>query len=411
MGRDSTLRIDTVGRHGDGVAETADGPVYVPFALPGETVRAMMDGGRGRLVEVVVPSPDRIAPLCPYFGTCGGCAVQHWRHGAYSAWKRRLVETALRHRKVEAPVGALVDAHGAGRRRATLHVRFAGGRVQAGFMAARSHRLVDLDRCPILAPDLADAASVARALAAPLQGRAKALDLLLTATDAGLDCDLRGAIAVLGESQLALSEAAVSCDLARVTFNRELVIGRRPPTLRIGPAIVDLPPGAFLQATQAGEETLAELVLDGVGGATRIADLFCGVGPFALRLAQRAAVMAFDSDKAALDALSRAARETSGLKPLHAERRDLYHAPLKAEELARLDAVVFDPPRAGAEAQAAELARSAVPTVVSVSCDPPSFARDVAILLDGGYHIDTVTPVDQFRYAGHVEIVAVLRRG
>lgn len=408
---ETTLHITAVGRHGDGIAETADGPVYVPFALPGETVRARIDGSRGRLVEVVAPAAGRIEPFCPRFGTCGGCAVQHWDDDGYREWKRGLVETALKHRRIEAPVEPLVDAHGTGRRRATLHVRFADGRVLAGFMEARSHRLIDLDRCPILTPALSDAASVARAVAAPLNGRVKALDVLLTATDAGLDCDVRGAVAVHGEVQLALSEAAHSCDLARLTVNRDLVIERRVPTLRMGPAIVALPPGGFLQATQAGEDALARLVLDGVGGAGRIADLFCGAGPFALRLAQRAAVLAFDSDKAALEALSRAARETAGLKPVHVERRDLYHAPLKPEELSHVEAAVFDPPRAGAGAQAAELARSAVPTVVAVSCDPPSFARDMAILVDGGYRIDSVTPVDQFRHAAHVETVAVVRRG
>jgi 23S rRNA (uracil1939-C5)-methyltransferase len=277
-------------------------------------------------------------------------------------------------------------------------------------MEKRSHRLLDLDTCPIIVRALADAADVARALAAPLAGRVKALDVLLTATEAGLDCDIRGAVAVHGDSQLALSDVAAGCDLARITVNRDLVIARTPPTLRMGLATVHLPPGAFLQATAAGETALARLACDGVGAAGRIADLFCGIGPFALRLAAQATVTAFDSDALALDALSRAARGSSGLKPVQAGRRDLFRKPLTAAELDRFDAVVFDPPRAGAEAQAGELAKSKVPVVVAVSCDPASFARDAATLVAGGYRIESVVPVDQFKHAAHVEIVAVFRR-
>ncbi len=405
------MTIATVGRHGDGIAETADGPVYVPFTLPGETVRVRLDGNRGRLAELVAPSPDRIAPFCPHFGRCGGCAIQHWRDDAYRAWKRGLVETALKHRRIEAAVDAAVDAHGDGRRRATLHIRFAGGRVLAGFMEARSHRLLDLDGCPILVPALSNAAAIARALAAPLAGRVKALDLLLTATESGLDGDVRGAVAARGGVQLALADAAAEWDLARLAVNRELVIERRAPTIRIGKATVALPPGGFLQATAAGEAALARLVLDGARGARRVADLFCGIGPFALRLAEHASCFAFDSDTRALEALSRAARAAAGLKPVQAERRDLFRDPLPAAELNRFDAVVFDPPRAGAEAQARELAQSKAPIIVAVSCDPASFARDVSILVAGGYRIEAVTPVDQFKHSAHVEVVAVLRRG
>ncbi len=410
MASEMILHIAAMGRHGEGVAETADGPVYVPFTLPGETVRATVDGRHARLVEIVEPSPARIAPSCPHFGTCGGCAVQHWRTEDYRIWKRGLVETALTHRHIDAPVGEPIDAHGAGRRRVTLHVRFARGRVLAGFMEGRSHRLLDLDTCPIVVPALSDAAAVARDLAIPLAAAGKPLDVLCTATDTGLDCDIRGAVGDDAAIQVALSEAAMRLGLARLTVNRALGIARTPPTLRIGPARVPLPPGAFLQATAAGEAVLARLVGAGVGAAGRIADLFCGIGPFALRLAERATVAAFDSDRPALDALSRAARAASGLKPVQAERRDLFRRPLTAKELARFDAVVFDPPRAGAEAQARELAKSKVPVVVAVSCDPPSFARDAAILVEGGYGIEFVAPVDQFKYSTHVEIVATFRR-
>jgi 23S rRNA (uracil1939-C5)-methyltransferase len=397
MAAETTLTITAMGRHGEGVAEMAGGPVYVPFTLPGETVRAMVEGKRGRLLEILDASLERIEPFCPHFGRCGSCAVQHWRDESYRAWKRGLVETALRHRRIDAPVGGLVDAHGAGRRRATLHVRFVG-------------RLIDLDACPIVAPALAQAPTVARGLGAPLRGHAKNFDILITASDTGLDCDLRGRIPDRPEIQTGLSAAAERLDLARLTVNGDLGIERRAPTLQAGKARVPLPPGVFLQATAAGEAALARLVLEGTGDAKRVADLFCGTGPFALRLAERAQVLAVDSDEAALKALDRAARATPGLKPVTTETRDLFRRPLTAKELGRFDAVVFDPPRAGAEAQAKELAQSKVACVIAVSCDPASFARDLAILVQGGYRIETVTPVDQFRHAAHVEAVAVLRR-
>ena len=411
MARETTLRITAMGRHGEGVAEGPRGPVYVPFALPGETVRAAIEGKRGRLLEVLEPSPDRVDASCHHFGRCGGCATQHWRDGPYRDWKRGLVETALRHRHVDAAVSSTVDAHGAGRRRVTLHVLFARGGVLAGFMEGRSHRLIDLDRCPILVPELADAPAIARELGAPLRGHAKNVDILITASETGLDCDLRGRIPDHPHIQMGLSEAAERLDLARVTINGDLGIERRTPMLRAGQARIPLPPGGFLQATVLGEETLARLVRDGIGGAARVADLFCGIGPFALRLATRASVLAVDNNEPALQALDRAARATPGLKPVTTERRDLYRRPLTATELARFDAVVFDPPRAGAQAQARELAQSKVPTIIAVSCDPATLARDLAILVEGGYRIEGVTPVDQFKYAAHVETVAVLRRG
>lgn len=411
MAKDSTVDIMAIGRRGEGVAEGPRGPIYLPFTLPGERVRVALEGKRGRLLELLEPSPDRTEPPCHHFGRCGGCALQHWQDGAYREWKRGLVETALRHRHVEAAVKAPIDAHGAGRRRVTLHVLFAGGGVLAGFMEGRSHRLLDLDHCPILAPELADAPAIARDLGAAVRGHAKGFDILITASETGLDCDLRGRIPDHPDIQMDLSAAAEQRDLARVTINGHLGIERRAPMLRAGDAHITLPPGAFLQATAAGEETLARLVTAGIGEAPRIADLFCGVGPFTLLLAEAAQVLAVDSNQPALKALDRAARATSGLKPVTTEPRDLFRNPLTARELDRYDAVIFDPPRAGAEAQARELAQSKVPAVIAISCDPATLARDLAILVSGGYRIKTVTPVDQFKYAAHVEVVAILRRG
>ena len=402
------LRIEKLGSRGEGVAH---GPIFTPYALPGETIIAEVDGERGHLVEILEASPDRVAPFCPHYRTCGGCAVQALAPAPYAEWKRGLVVAALNNAGVKAEVVPLVDAHGAGRRRATLHARVdARGRVTVGFMQARAHAIVDLESCPLFAPGLARACDAARAAAEALRGLGKPLDIVATATQTGLDLDLRGAGPLEFPLQQKLVRLAQDFDLARIANHGVIVIERRAPILRMGAAEVSPPPGAFLQATDAGENALADLVAAGVGAAKRIADLFCGVGTFALRLAQRAEIHAVESDEAALVALSKGARFASGLRTVATERRDLFRRPLTAVELARFDAVVFDPPRAGAEAQARELAQAKVPTLVAVSCNPQTLTRDLGILTRGGYVIESVTPVDQFRCAAHVETVAVLRR-
>jgi 23S rRNA (uracil1939-C5)-methyltransferase len=406
------LAIERLGHRGDGIADGPEGPIYVPGTLPGETVEVEAVPGhpdRRRLVKVDTPSARRIAPICPHFGVCGGCAVQHWDAAAYCAWKRDLVVAALRQTGIEAPVGDLIDAHGEGRRRAVFHAkRSARDVLEVGFSAARAHQIVAIDRCPILAPSLDGALKAAWAIAESLGPAAKTLDIHVTATDAGLDVDVRGSGSLTASLTAALARVAATERLARLTRHGELIAQARPPTLRIGKATVPLPPAAFLQATAAGETALTRLVLEFCAGAAAVADLFAGVGPFTLRLAERARVVAVDTDAAALAALKRAAATTSGLKPVDIEQRDLFKDPLAANELSRFDAVVFDPPRQGAQAQARELAASRVPTVVAVSCDAATFARDIRQLIDGGYRVTAVTPVDQFRYSAHVEIVARL---
>jgi len=404
------LSIDRLGLRGEGVATYEGRRVFVPNALAGETVSAEIEGDQARLVEIIAPSPDRIAPICRSFGTCGGCAVQTLRHEAYAAWKRSLVESALRNAGLDFPVGPLMDAHGAGRRRVTFHARYDQGQTRVGFMAARSHRLIEIEACPLLTAELAHAPQVARNLATALATRGKPLDLAITATSEGLDVDLRGAGPLTDSESDALVAAAKSFDLARLTNHGRLVALGRAPHIDIGGVRAPLSPGAFLQATQAGEAALADRVLTAAGGAKNVADLFCGVGAFALRLAHFAAVSAFDSHAPAIAALQAAANAASGLRPVRAESRDLFERPLTVQELAAFDCVVFDPPRAGAAAQSAQLAKSDVPLVVAVSCNAQSFCRDAAILRDGGYSPDEVTPIDQFRFSPHLELVAVFRR-
>jgi len=408
------LLIARLGHRGDGVADSLAGAIYVPGALPGETVEVEGVAGhpdRRRLLRVEQPSTERIAPICPHFGVCGGCAIQHLDATRYRAWKRDLVVEALRQAGVDGPVANLIDAHGEGRRRAVFHAR-SGARdvLEVGFSAPRAHHVVAIDRCPILTPSLGGALKAAWAIVEALDPAKKPLDIQVTATDAGLDVDVRGSGPLTPMLLTALARIAAKHDLARLTRHGELIALARTPMLRMGKATVQLPPAAFLQATAEGEEVLARLVLAACAGAATVADLFAGVGPFALRLAERARVVAVDDDEAALSALKRATASTAGLKPVEIERRDLFRRPLGATELKRFDAVVFDPPRQGAEMQARELAASGVPLVVAVSCSPGTFARDMRELLRGGYRLTEVTPLDQFRYAAHVEIVARLEK-
>ena len=405
------LIIARMGHRGDGVAETPDGPVFVPYTLPGETIEADRTApDRAQLLRVDTPSPERVAPFCPHFGVCGGCAIQHWAPERYRVWKRDLVVTALAQAGIDAPVGDLVDAHGDGRRRAVFHARSHGrGVLEVGFSALRAHQIVPIDHCPILAPGLSGALKAAWAISEILASTKKPLDIQTTATDGGIDVDVRGSGPLSPSLTTRLAALAEQHRLARLTRHGELVLQRNAPQVRMGRAVVTLPPGAFLQATVAGEDTLARLVCAHAGKAKMVADRFCGVGPFALRLAETARVMAADSDDGAIAALARTA-STPGLKPIKSEARDLFRRPLLASELKNFDAVVFDPPRQGADAQARALAESRVPLVIAVSCNAATFARDARILIDGGYRLTEVTPVDQFRHTAHIEIVARFER-
>jgi 23S rRNA (uracil1939-C5)-methyltransferase len=391
--------IQSLGQRGEGIAEADGKRVYVPFTLPGERVEIAAEGERGRLVEVIEASPDRIAPFCPHFSRCGGCQLQHLAPQAYAAFKRELVATALGRAGIATEVGALVDARGNGRRRTTLHMR---GRA-AGFMGFHSHDLENLDRCPILVPALAKAPDIARAVQAAIGDG----DVAFTATLTGIDVDVKPKHRPRPER---LSPLFTHLGLARLSLEGETLLMARPPLLKVGAATVEIPTQGFLQATEAAEDILAQLVTSALVGTKLIADLFCGVGPFALRLAEGARLYAADSDGDAVAALAKAVRNTRGLKAVEAMRRDLFREPLSAMELNRFDGLVFDPPRAGAEAQARDIAKSKVPVVVAVSCEPRTFARDAKILIEGGYRLESLTPVDQFAFSTHVELVGVFRR-
>jgi len=402
-----------MGGEGDGLAA---GPAFVPFTLPGERVLAAGQGERRELVEVLAPSPERVEPPCPHFGTCGGCALQHWAHAPYLAWKvERLVATLARQR-IETEILPPFAAAPQTRRRVALHAR-RGGRDAArlGYKARKSWDLVDVAVCPISDPAIQAAIPALKRLAAPLFEHPKSAPTLhVTLTPSGLDVDISGVERKSGglsaDARVQLAERAAEADFARVTLDGEVAYLARLPQVRLGPAVISLPPGAFLQATPQAEAAMAAFVASDAAGAMRIADLYCGVGTFTFRLAQIGQVHAADFAPEAIRALTSALAAAPGLHGVTAEARDLVRRPVLAEDLRKTEVAVFDPPRAGATEQSAELARSSVARVIGVSCNPATFARDARTLIDAGFVLDRILPVDQFLWSPHIELVGVFNR-
>jgi 23S rRNA (uracil1939-C5)-methyltransferase len=413
------LDILEIGGRGDGIAEDKGQRFFVPFTLPGETIEAEPRGQRGRgivaeLVEVLAPSPDREPPPCLHFKVCGGCALQHWRHDAYSAWKSELISRALAQRGVQASTfePPLACAPGE-RRRADFVLRRQGKRVLAGFHERASARVVDVATCVVARPALSGLLEPLRASLAEILSYGAILDAVVNETDSGLDVLLRphrhlGLSLAAREALVALADRA---DLARLSWadraSAEPIVVRRPPLLQFGDIRVEPPPGLFLQATKRAELAMRAAVADWTKDASRLADLFAGIG--ALSLGGPARLVLFENDPQAIAAVETAARRAGGGR-VTVQRRDLFRNPLAAAELAGFDAVVLDPPRAGAAAQCAELARSTVARVVYASCDPATFARDARTLQDAGYRLEKLQPIDQFLWSAHVELIALLRR-
>ncbi len=404
------LRIDRVGAQGDGVADGDSGPVFVPLTLSGELVRADVSGERGRLLSIVESSPDRVAPVCRHFGVCGGCALQHMAAPVYAAWKKAQVVAAFRSRGIDAEVSDVVACTGK-RRRAVFSAKRTSSGVVLGFHEAGSHELVDLAMCPVVDERIVAALPALRDLISLLVSRRGELRVTTTWTEAGLDIALEESGQTLTpEIRAHIAKVASQERFARVSISGDVGYEALAPFLTMGAAEVVLPAAVFLQAVAEAEVAMVGLVLAAVGKAKKVVDLFSGVGAFTFRLAKASTVIAADSDKRSIAALSAAARKASGLKPVEAIARDLFREPMSATELNAYDAICFDPPRSGAEAQAKMIARSKVKTVVAVSCNPATLARDVRILIDGGYKLESVTPVDQFLYSPHIEVVAVLRK-
>ncbi|MEP0234012.1 class I SAM-dependent RNA methyltransferase [Roseibium sp.] len=404
------MTIAELGHRGDGIAHSEGGQVYVPGALPGEEVTADVSNGRAANVTYIKTSPDRIEPICKHYESCGGCSMQHLAEESYLDWKRGLVVKALADRGIEAEVSPVVPSNPGSRRRAVLTATRAGRTILLGYHEKASHKMVDISECPVLVPEIIASLRGLKRLCVELMPKKGELRLNILSTKSGLDVAFDQADRKYESKFAALSQLAVELGLARLTINGETLLEARPPVLDMGGLTVVPPPAGFTQATLQAEEALCALVLDGLGKSKKVADLFAGVGTFALRIAKNASVHAVEGDAAANKALDKALRVPRGLKKVTFERRDLFRRPLMKAELANYDTVVFDPPRAGAQAQAEQIAASKVKTVIAVSCNPATLARDLRILIDGGYTLQKVTPVDQFLFSPHIECVAILKR-
>lgn len=396
-------RIDRLGHQGDGIAE---GPVYAPMTLPDEQVDGTLEGQRLSDIRILEPSDRRVTPPCRHFRACGGCQLQHADDAFVAAWKEDVVRTALAAHGLEAPFRPIATSPAQARRRATLAARRTKKAAMAGFHGRASDVIVEIPGCQLLHPDLMRAIPVAEALARQTASRKGALDVAATLSEAGLDVNVTGGRALDGPLRALLADLAGAHDLARLAWEGEVIAMRRPPVQRFGTAQVVPPPGAFLQATAKGEAALLADVATALDGAGRIVDLFAGCGTFALPLAERAEVHAVEGAAAMIDALDAGWRKASGLKRVTGEARDLFRRPLLADELRGFDAAVIDPPRAGAEAQVAQLIAARIPRIAHVSCNPVTFARDAAALTAGGYTLTGLRVVDQFRWSAHVELVA-----
>ncbi|MCW0235855.1 MAG: methyltransferase [Ferrovibrio sp.] len=426
--RDVEGVIERMGGQGHGVLSKDGERFYVPFTVPGDRIAAKVgeprgDGFAAQLSVLEAPGPERVDAPCGHFQTCGGCSLQHWAETPYRAWKRDKLSAALTRRELaDVPVGDLVAVPDRTRRRAEFITRRVKDKVLLGFHEAQSRKVVDLTECLVLRPELLALLPQLRSMMFPVLGDGWAVDLKVTWTETGADVLITGKLKMRVQERIELSKAAKATGLARLSLRFDergdpelLYQGEAAPRVRFGNVPVTLAPGGFLQATAEAEQAMADLALDALQDAKRVADLFSGCGAFALRLAAVGkTVWAVDADRPAIAMLGAAAK-TAGLSRLTATARDLERQPLSRAELKKLDAILLDPPRAGAKAQVQQIAEAAklgeAPgLIVMLSCDPSSFSRDARGLVDAGYRLEKAVPIDQFRWSPHLEIFSIFRR-
>lgn len=399
--------IKRLGIFGDGIAE---GPVFVPMTLPGEVVTGTLEGTTLSDVKIITPSDDRVAPPCKHFKSCGGCQLQHASDAVVEAFKTDIIAQALAAQGITTEIRQIVTSPAQSRRRATFAARRTKKGTMSGFHGRASGTVIEIPDCKLVEPELLAARDIAESLAELGGSRKATLAVTVTTSRVGLDIQVSGGKPIDGQLRITLAALCDSRGFARLTWDDEVIAQRAPPVQRFGVADVCPPPGAFMQATAHGEAHLLAAVQEAVGDAKRVIDLFAGCGTFTLPLAKNAEVFAVEGDKLMMAAMDKGWRMAVGLKTVTHAARDLYRRPLLPDEFKKYDAVVMDPPRNGAEAQTAELIRSDIKRVAYVSCNPVTFARDVAQMIAGGFTLDWVQPVDQFRWSSHVELAAQLSR-
>ena len=419
-----TVTVDTLGARGDGIGQFEGKPVYVTGGMPGETILVEVtdvkkNGINGKIAEILTASPDRQAPPCKHFGKCGSCQLQHLNRRVYADWIRSRAEFALKQQGISNTLfeDAFI-AEPATRRRLALKALKTSAKLVLGFNKLSSHQIEDLDECLVADADLAKLFQPLRQLLWNVLPNALLSTVHLTKTDTGIDLVVETATELELSARELCTDFANHHDLGAFHWNNagflDPVIIRREPVMKFAGARVPVPPAAFLQAIEASERRMVEVVVDACAGAKRVADLFCGIGTFTFPLAREFQVLAVEGAREALASVEggRNTAVASGvqLRQIVTKHRDLFRRPLSEKELAGFDVVVMDPPRAGAEAQATELAKSSVETVVSVSCNPNTFARDARILIDGGFRLRSVTPIDQFLWSPHLELIGIFQR-
>jgi len=414
------VEITALGAQGDGVGERDGTPVFVPGTVPGDVARVAAkdvrrNGIYADLVEITKESADRTAPVCQHFGTCGGCQLQFLKQDAYTAWVKHRTAMALAHHGFDASLvkDPIITPAESRRRMALKALRVASG-VVLGFNERQSHQIVDVKECPIARPELTRLFGPLRDLLAAILPQRMAATVHMTVTASGVDMLIDAAKPLDLADREALVDFANTHDIAAVHWQDQGFLDpvaiRREAVMDFAGARVPLPPAAFIQASDEGEAALVKAVVDACAGYGRVADLFSGIGTFTFPLAKDHQVLAAEGAKNALDAMQAAANVATGFKQIVVKHRDLFRRPLSTKELEMFEAVVFDPPRAGAKDQVEELAKSAVSRIVAVSCNPNTFSRDARMLADGGYELESVQPVDQFLWSPHMELVGVFSR-
>ncbi len=402
--------IDHIGVNGHGISNISHGSIHVPFTLPGEVAIIALHGKYGKLIALEEKSSERIDAICRHFGSCGGCVLQHWHIDAYRFWKRQLVVDALKKYGLDVHVSPLIECGYYSRRRITLTAFATQQGHIIGFNRYRSHDVIALEECPVTRLEIMSKLNDIRVLCALVSNHAKRFHVTVTSVENGLDVALNGCIVQDERIRKKMVRIALASGITRLSVEGEILVEQEKPFVYFGDVCVEFPAGGFLQATCEAENIMGNIILTHLKKAKNAVDLFSGVGTFTLRMAKKMNVHAVENDKAALANLERATRFAVGLKTVTCEKRDLFRHPFSAKELEGFDSVVFDPPRAGAEEQVHELAKTIIPRVVAISCNPFTFARDVSLLIAGGYTIEKIIPIDQFLWSPHVEIVAVLSK-
>ncbi|MFK7901966.1 MAG: class I SAM-dependent RNA methyltransferase [Nitratireductor sp.] len=409
------VKIDFLGHQGDGIAHENGNAIYVPYSLEGEEIEVEGDSAQREFVSVKSASKDRIDPFCRHFGSCGSCQLQHFDHDAYLDWKVDVLKTTLKLSGIEHPIEPIKSYPRASRRRVVL----TGMRTQAGivfgFSERNSNKIVGIKGCPVLLSELEAALPFARDISRLFAPRHGSIRANILVCENGIDLSIEVNKEKEQKSDANLVREAIThpsmAHFIRLSVDGETVLEKERPVLKAGDTLVCPPPSAFVQANEAAEQDMADLVTKHLKSCKKVIDLFCGFGPFALRLAKKSEVIASEFNQPALDMLDRAWRETGGkLKKISVEKRDLSRRPFAFLELKYIDGVVFDPPRAGAEFQCTHLAKSNVKKIAAISCDPKTLARDLKILIEGGFSIKSITPIDQFAFSHHLETVVLLER-